>query len=603
MQRTRHILRGVVIYLFIVLSASGAPLSMIANADTTPAEKHTYTMASDGKHWNSEKWTWDDSAGKYIPAVAPADTSPAPSSDEVQTEAVPSSDATVTQNTNVSANENINNNAAITNNLNSGAGSGDAGVTRNVTAGNAQTGDANAGTTIINSVHSTVGNDDTSGIAHFTMNLYGDVVGDINIGPNIGNATVDRNTNISSNTNVNNNDTLVNNQTLKAASGDATVSGNTKAGSATSGNANTVANVLNLINTIIAANKSFIGTVNIYGNLNGDILVSPDFIPQLLASNAEVYGNYNTNQTTNINDDQSIVNNVKLNATTGTASVSGNTSAGSAKSGDAQTNLTILNLTGHKVDAKKSLLVFVNVLGKWVGMIVDAPGATSAALGSGVINDTVNVNDNTNINNNAKIINNLDLSSTSGDATVTGNTAAGDAATGDATASANIANISTSEFNLSDWFGVLFINVYGTWIGSFGVDTAAGTVVPLGGDAVPSAGARVAAVPTIGQLANFGFTSDSSNGSGTAVSGNGVGNSPTSSALPKVETIRHTAMQPLSVPTVRTFEEMLPNVMIGLGLGTAGVAGALWLIHRRRPTLPPRIAQGGGLTEMVAEHS
>src|SRR5690606_32678556 len=66
----------------------------------------------------------------------------------------------------------------------------------------------------------------------------------------------------------------------------------------------------------------------------------------------------------------------------------------------------------------------------------------------------------------------------SGDASVTGNTAAGDAQSGDATASVNIANISNSTFSLSDWLGVLFINVFGTWNGSFGVDTAAGEHAP-----------------------------------------------------------------------------------------------------------------------------
>lgn len=608
MHKARHIVRGIVIYMSVVLFAGGVPLSAIVSADTAEDRKRTYTYDADGRHWNDEDWKWDRTANKYVPT---GNTSSDIKTDVVTVEsedeaaqadsAAPASDATVTQDSNVTANENIANNVDITNNLNSDAGTGDAGVTRNLTAGDAGTGDANAGTTIINSVHSSVGDGDTSGIANFTMDIYGDITGDISIGPNINNATIDRNANISSSTNVNNSDTLVNNQTLKATSGDATVSSNTKAGSAKSGDANTVANVLNLINTIIAANKSFIGTINIHGNLNGDILVSPDFIPQLLGSNAEVYGNYNMNQTMNINDDQSIVNNVKLNATSGTATVSGNTSAGTAKTGDAQTNLTILNLTGHKVDAKKSLLVFVNVLGRWVGMIVDAPGATSAALGSGVIRDTVNVNNDTNINNAAKIVNNLDLSSASGDATVSKNTVAGDAITGDATASANIANISTSEFNLSDWFGVLFINVYGTWVGSFGINTAAGTFIPLGGDAIPSAGARVAALPATNQLMNFGFVESTQHSDASAAGGSGAGNRPTGPAQfgAKAQAIRLPVTNRAEV--TRTLEDALSNALIIGGLGTAGIASALLLIRRRRP-LVPISPQGGSLASMVNEN-
>lgn len=615
MQRARHILRGSVIYLSVVLFAGGAPLSTIVSADTAQDKKHTYSYDSHAKRWNDEDWKWDHSAGKYVsaetdspsPSPSPSDSSDTPTDTAVQSsDPAPANDATISDNTNASANENVNNDVIVTNNLNSDTGSGDAGVVKNTAAGDAQTGDANGSTTVINSVHSTVGNGDTSGVAHFTMNLYGDITGDISIGPNINNATIDKNTNISSNTNVNNNDTLVNNQTLSAKSGNATVSGNTAAGDAKSGNANTVANVLNLINTIIAANKSFIGTVNIYGNLNGDILVSPDFIPQLLASNAQVYGNYNMNDTTNINDNQSIVNNVKLNATTGTATVSGNTTAGTAKTGNAQTNLTILNLTGHQVNAKKSLLVFVNVLGRWVGMIVDAPGATSAALGSGVISDNVNIDNNTNINNNAKIINNIDLSSATGDATVTKNTTAGDAITGDATASANIANISTSQFNLSDWFGVLFINVYGTWVGSFGINTAAGTVIPLSGDAVPSVGARVAALPTTNQLMQFGFVPSTSQDSTSSagVIGKSGGSKP-SNGFSQLTGIRAPSGLRIAPVSQRPLVDAFSMTLMAIGFGMAGISGALGLVRRRRPTsLPPSTPRGShGLTEILTEQS
>jgi hypothetical protein len=71
--------------------------------------------------------------------------------------------------------------------------------------------------------------------------------------------------------------------------------------------------------------------------------------------------------------------------------VSRNTQADSAKTGDATSNLTLLNLTGHNVIAENAVLVFVNVFGKWVGLIMDAPqGATSAVLGGGVSSNTLN---------------------------------------------------------------------------------------------------------------------------------------------------------------------------------------------------------------------
>ncbi len=513
----KHILRKSALYLVAVVVAGGVPLS-ITPTHAAEQKKRNYTYNSTTGHWDTDKWRWDPVQKRYVrvttPSPSPASTpTPSPEAttdteDEAEESAATVSnadvdpEAVIATDVDVSTNTDITNDADVTNALDSDAKTGNADVVRNTKAGDAKTGDASAVTTVVNSVHSTVGNkDDASGVAHFTIDLYGDIVGDITLGPAIDNATIKNDVDISDRTNVQNNTSLANNLSLDAKSGDATVSGNTKAGSAKSGDANAVANVLNLINTIVAANKSFIGTINIHGNLNGDILVSPEFIPQLLASNAEVYGNFNMPLSTTVNDDKSIVNNVKLNATTGDATVANNTSAGSAKTGAAETNLTILNLTGHEVDASKSLLVFVNVLGKWVGMIVDAPNATAAALGSGVVKNNVNISSDTNVNNNASIVNNIDLTAASGDATVTGNTQAGDAVSGDATASANIANISTSTLNLTDWFGVLYINVFGEWIGSFGIDTIAGKVFPLKGDVVPKPQTRAAGAPNL----QFGF--------------------------------------------------------------------------------------------------
>lgn len=598
MHKFKRTLRTIVLYSATVVLVGGVPMAAFAE------DPETYTYDAATGRWNSNKWVYDPATDVYVPVdnptqpptPTPTPVDQTPSSDDnppAQAEQVGAlnetsqadGNASVDQTTNGTSDTNVNTNASINNSLNSDATTGGAGVKRNTTAGSAMSGEASAATTIVNSVHSTVGGE-TSGVAHFTTDLYGDITGDITIGPAIENAKVTKNTNLSSTTNVNNNDTLTNDLTLKATSGNADVTGNTTAGSAKTGNANTVADVLNLINTIIAANKSFVGTINIHGNLDGDILVSPDFIPQLLASNAQVVGNYTMPLSTTINDDQSIVNNVKLNATTGTATVRDNTAAGNANTGTAATNLTILNLTGHKVDAAKSLLVFVNVLGKWVGMIVDAPGATAAALGSGVVTENTTISDTTNINNNAKITNNLDLTSRSGDASVTSNTSGGDATTGDATASANIANISTSEFNLSDWFGVLFINVFGSWVGSFGIDTAAGTVVPLGGMAVPASPSATIGAPNL----HFGYSQVPHTGTalfgagGTSAAG-GSGTPDSAAAAAILASARLNGRPPFNGQTILTpgvspREDPLSTIMMITGFTILSGAGVLWVIRR-----------------------
>lgn len=479
-------LHNTILYAFAIMLVSGIPLATYA-AD----EPETYTYDEASGRWNSTKWVYDPATDVYVPVPTAQNSSTSPTNGDTGEEESVNQDssgetASVDDADNGTAETNVDNDVDIKNGVKSESTTGDAGVTSNTKAGDAKSGQADADVLIINSVHSTV-DGETSGVAFFTMDINGDVNGDITIGPSIDAAEVHTDIDLNSEMNVDNDTVLTNDVELKAKSGDAIIDKNTEAGSATSGDANAVANVLNLINTVIAANKSFVGTINIYGNLNGDILVSPEFIPQLLASNKASAVEIDMPLSLNLNNDQNIINNIDLSATTGDATVRDNTGAGSAKTGTAQTKLTVLNLTGHKVDAKNSLLVFVNVLGNWVGMIVDAPDATSAALGSGVTNHDINVSGTTNIDNKSKIVNNMNLEAESGNASVTSNTKAGDATSGDATASANVANIDTSEFNLTGWFGVLFINVFGTWIGSFGINTEAGTVVPLSGGAVETA--------------------------------------------------------------------------------------------------------------------
>lgn len=500
MHRCIQTLRTGLFYVAAVVLAGSYPFTALAQTPpatdttttaTTPAEPQvTHTFNPDTGAWDSAEWTYDPASHSYVPTPQPVVTQPDPTpvtSNEPAatggTESAPTN--TISSNTPISNSTTVNTDASISNNQTSNSTSGNANVTNNVQAGNAGTGNATADSTIVNTIHSAV-QGDTAGIAHFTHDIYGNVTGDITLYPAMQNALVESSVPIRSNTDINSNASITNNIDLTATSGDATVSGNTSAGDATTGNANAVVNLVNLINSIIAANQSFIGTVNIYGNLDGDILVSPDFIPQLLASNKSST-DVSVDADVNLSDSQSIINNIQLAATSGDANVSGNTSAGNATTGNANTNLTVLNLTGREVDAANSLLVFVNVLGTWVGMIVDAPvGATAAALGSGVTKNSIDADLDLNATTNAAITNNINLAAQSGNANVTGNTRAGNATSGNATASANIANLTTSTFNISDWFGILFINVFGSWYGSFGIDTANGTVIPIGGDALPT---------------------------------------------------------------------------------------------------------------------
>jgi hypothetical protein len=382
---------------------------------------------------------------------------------------------------------NANTNVKAGNVISSYALSGSAQVQGNTNGGDAITGDTTAYLNLVNLLQSSWNPADGQLIT-FIEDIDGDVVGDLTIDPgqfapgklSTRNFSIEPNLDIR----VASEGQIKNAVVLDSTSGDAQIAGNTSAGQARTGSADAVANVVNLMNSAISANSSFLGILNINGNLNGDILLPPDFIDQLIASNTPTA----TLDTSNIENgqlladvtaNQAINNNVAASAISGTATVAGNTTAGGAATGKSSTNVTLFNLTGNEVVAGNAILVFVNVLGEWVGLIMEAPaGSTAAVLGGAVRqNNSLANNKSVSIRSNNAITNDVWVNARSGDASVRYNTNAGHAATGDATASANIANIIGSQLSLSDWFSVLFINVFGSWNGSFGIDTAAGNPV------------------------------------------------------------------------------------------------------------------------------
>jgi len=461
---------------------------------TAPKNETTYSFNPGTGRWDTTAWVYDAPTGTYkenVKAVAEPPQGVARTAlindiaDDIGT--------TGPDSTNMLNSNNQNNgafslfyNANISNNVASTGRSGNVFLGQNTLAGSAQSGDVSVNATILNLLQSAwnLGGGD---YAVFTANINGDVRGDITIDPGqlptSQLAVNNRSTVTDLEVNAVNNVSLNNNIDLIAESGSATIDSNTKAGNATTGDTRAMANVFNLVNSMISSGDSFIGTININGTLDGDILFPPGFLESVLAQNnpqlsestgADAYDvNLNNVSNTNIN------NNVNIDAGSGSATVDGNTRAGSGTSGAVDTSVTILNMTGRQVVGDNALLVFVNVMGRWVGMIMDAPvGTTSAAVGGGTTQNTVSaVRADLNLEDNVDINNNINIRSQSGDAAIINNTEAGSAMSGNATAAVNIANIAGSQFSLSKWFGVLFINIFGTWMGSFGVNTAAGNPV------------------------------------------------------------------------------------------------------------------------------
>lgn len=477
---------------------------------TAPKTPQTYSYNPATGKWDTTTYVYDAAQGKYVPNVASMSVNPNPAAG-TQSSLAPSagggsgssqSTSGPGSNNNISSNSNSNGffdnfyDARISNTIQSQATSGNALVSSNTNAGSALTGNAADVSNIINVLASQWDLQSAGSLLTFTKNINGDVTGDFTIniadaGPSSKNIT----------TNQTNNNLTINNQgsglidnhiNVGATSGDAAVTANTHAGDATSGNATAVADVVNVLNTAITAGQSFLGVININGNLNGDILLPPNFVDQLIKSGAPsstvtISQSQNNNVVADSTNTQTINNDVNLSAKSGSATVTHNTNAGTATTGNATTKLTVFNLTGSQVVGANSLLVFVNVQGQWVGLIMDAPaGSTSAALCGGNCQSSSVTNNNINLTSDTHntINNDITVAAQSGNATVADNTNAGNATSGNASASANLLNISGSNMSLSDWFGILFINVLGTWHGSFGINTDAGNII-----APPSLGA------------------------------------------------------------------------------------------------------------------
>lgn len=471
---------------------------------TTPKDPVVYIYNNDTGKWDTDTWVFNAPSGKYVkrtnsvsqPPVGATKVGgpvggPAPRQSSGANTGMGSVGASGLATSGSGSSVVDSNGAAVNavsmaNGVSATATTGDSSVTANTSAGNATTGDAKASVLVVNSLQSNTTICGDGNTLFFVTDIDGDVNGDILLDPATLQAAAAALAGANRATYNTSLDAEMNNYIdVAAQSGNASVSQNTAAGSATSGNATAMANIINLINSAITAGSSFTGVININGNLNGDILLPPDFIDQLIASNVPTIQvnpeelARNNSAAASVMTDQSVRNNITANAASGQANVTSNTAAGNANSGSSRSNVTVFNLTGSTMIGSNSLLVFVNNMGRWVGLLVDAPGSASAAqYGDEITTNTFTPHD-TGVDNttNSRINNDINVSAQSGDSMVDRNTKAGDAKTGDAKTAVNVLNVSQSTFTLSNWLGILFINVFGTWNGSFGVNTAAGDPV------------------------------------------------------------------------------------------------------------------------------
>lgn len=382
---------------------------------------------------------------------------------------------TSTQNTDTSL--------AINSTTVSNARSGDVGVSGNRSVGNISSGKATNTTTQINLLNSSTSLSIAGSLQTFTYDITGDHVGDIILSPADFLQSSTASVQDPGNVNVNNQTdaTITNTIDLSAQSGDVTVEGNDTVGNISSGDAATQADIINMINSVVSDKQAFLGIVNIDGNLKGNLLLPKSTIDELLPNIKPAASPAATNSgtaTTTTDNNLTVNNNVTVDATSGDVTVEGNHGIRSVTSGAAGTDVKLYNMTNSQIVGGNVLLVFVNVMGSWVGLLMNAPaGTTSAAFGGGITED-VSTSASYSVTNtvNETITNNVKLKSKSGNVGVAGNESTGDVGSGKASANADIVNILGSEVDLSGWLGVLIINVYGSWNGSLEIQPAATTL-------------------------------------------------------------------------------------------------------------------------------
>lgn len=334
-----------------------------------------------------------------------------------------------------------------------------------------QTGDATSLVNAQNSVNSTAVN---STVINQTLNIYVTQDGNLNLSDPFAVAASeipahpnDPVINVSF-TNINNYAYLVNNINSLADTG-----GNTANQSATiaTGNAYSVVSLLNQVNFTVLNSQIHIITINIFGTLNGNIIL-PDVnaSTNCLGCGVNIMASNSGSLTNNLNS---------------TANTGSNTATGSATitSGNSASVANILNLLNTNFFGTNAQVLFINVLGNWLGNFIGwgnlgpQPGVASrssltffnlgpagAVGGNGTNGCSSCSGGSININNFASVLNNINSTANTGGNSLTGN---GSITTGNAFSAISLINFINSNFiNSFGYFG--FINIFGDWTGNIG---------------------------------------------------------------------------------------------------------------------------------------
>ena len=331
------------------------------------------------------------------------------------------------------------------------------------------TGDAISEVAVDNNVNT---NSINSEVVYNTINIFVDQNGNLNFSDPFTVAAAmipehpdDEVINVSF-TNVNNYAYLSNNISSYANTGNNTINTTNYGDQAVinTGNAYSIVSLLNKVNFTIINSTIHIVSINIFGSLNGNIIL-PDFVQNASCATCGV--------TLAASNSATVVNNVDSEAISGQNSIYGN---GSINTGDAASLVNNLNIVNANFINTTVQGLFINLVGNWDGNFIgwnafdpESGGATLmfylvGPLLSGTGACPSCASGDVEIYNSAYVENNVTSLASSGGNTINGN---GNINTGGAFSSISLINFINANFiNSIGFFG--FLNIFGDWTGDIG---------------------------------------------------------------------------------------------------------------------------------------
>ncbi len=240
--------------------------------------------------------------------------------------------------------------------------------------------------------------------------------------------------------------------------------------SISTGAACSLVSLLNRVNLTVINSVVHIVTINVFGNLNGNIILPEDISP----ANSNPANCPSCGVSTNINNTAEVNNNIETNTNTGGNSLTSNdaTASSTLTTGNAGSAVNELNLVNTNIYGVDFGGVYITILGNWNGNFLGWNGLNAQNGGNSLVltdlssNQTATAYDSgATVNNYAVVNNNITSNANSGGNTI--NSGSGSIHTGNAFSAVSLINlVNTNIINSWGFFG--FINIFTNWKGNIG---------------------------------------------------------------------------------------------------------------------------------------